>query len=97
MTAAPITPARALRDRAEAMHQPGDRLTFISDSEGYADRVLVAVVMEGVAAFVISIDRAEYDGLAILRLLGVREDPIKPLPNQIPDNLPPKTTPRKRP
>jgi hypothetical protein len=78
------------------MHQPGDRLTLISDSDSYADRVLVAIVMEGVAAFVMAIDRAEYDGLAILRLLGVREDPIKPIPNQIPDNIPPKTTARKR-
>ncbi len=86
-----------LRDRAEAMHQPGDRLTFISDSESYADRVLVAIVMEGVAAFVMGIDRAEYDGLAILRLLGVREDPIPVIPNQMPESIPPKTSPRKRP
>ena len=78
------------------MHQPGDRLTLITDSESIADRVLVAIVMEGVAAFVMTIDRAEYDGLAILRLLGVRDEPDKPTPNQMPTHIPPKTTPRKK-
>ena len=72
-----------LRDRVEAMHQHGDRITVLSDSETYADRVLVAFRLEGVAAFVMAIDRSEYDGLAILHAIGFDTTPT-PLPPPLP-------------
>ena len=90
MTAAAITPAAALRDRVEAIHDPSCPVTIVTDSDSYADRVLVGMRVDG-AAFVMSVDRAEYDGLAILRLLGCRDEPVKPVPHSIP-----KTSPRKK-
>lgn len=81
MTAAQ-TPAAALRDRVEAMHRPGDRVTVVSDAESYADRVLVAVRLP-TAAFVIAIDRGEYDGMVFLRTLGFDCSPA-PLPPPLP-------------
>lgn len=81
MTAA-ASPARALRDRVEAMHQPGDRITLLSDSESYVDRVLVAFRLP-TAAFVIAIDRSEYDGMAVLRAAGFDTTP-GPLPPPLP-------------
>ncbi len=82
MTAAVQTPAAALRDRVEAMHQPGDRITVVSDAESYVDRVLVAFRLP-TAAFVMAIDRAEYDGVAILATLGFDTTPA-PLPPPLP-------------
>jgi len=83
MSVRPITPAAALRERVEAMFNPGDRVAVLSDMESYVDRVLVAVRLPA-AAFVMTIARAEYDGLAILRLLGFSDAPAKPAPHSIP-------------
>jgi hypothetical protein len=69
----PPSPAAVLRARVEAAHVPGDKVTILTDAEAYADRVLVAVRVRS-AAFVMSIARAEYDGLAILKLLGVPDE-----------------------
>lgn len=82
MTEARITPARALRDRVEAMYQPGDRIAITSDSESIADRVLVAIRIPS-AAFVMAIDRKEYDGMAVLRAAGFDVTP-GPLPPPLP-------------
>ena len=82
MTIASPSPARALRDRVEAMHQPGDRITVVSDAESIADRVLVAIRLP-TAAFVISVERSEYDGLALLRAVGFPSS-TRPLPPPLP-------------
>jgi len=76
---AKITPAAALRDRVEAMHQPGDRITILTDSDSYADQVLVGIRLAS-SACVMAIRRSEYDGMAILRAIGCKELPVKPAP-----------------
>jgi hypothetical protein len=69
----PITPAAALRERLAELHA-GERITIVTDAESYRDRVLVAVRIPS-AEFVMTINRAEYDGLAILKILGVPDAP----------------------
>lgn len=80
--AAAVTPAAALRDAVEAMFTPGDRVAATSDSHSYVDRVLLAIRLPDVA-FVMSIPRAEYDGIAVLRVLGFDMTPT-PLPPPLP-------------
>jgi hypothetical protein len=91
VTASPTasTPAALLRDRVEALHAAGDQVTVVTDAESYADRVLIGLRVAG-ASLVMTVSRAEYDGLAILRLIGCRDEPVKPAPNHLP-----KTSPRK--
>jgi len=76
--AAKVSPAAALRDRVEAMHQPGDRITLLADADSYADQVLVAIRLAS-SACVMAIRRDEYDGMAILRAIGCKELPVKPV------------------
>lgn len=76
----PPSPSRLLRDRVEAEHVPGDRLTVITDAQSYPDRVLVGVRLP-TAAFVMTIARREYDGLKLMNLLGFPDAPEAPRPD----------------
>lgn len=71
----PASPAAVLREIVEAAHVPGDGITVHTDADSYRDRVLVGVRLPA-AAFVMSIARSEYDGFAILKILGFRETTI---------------------
>lgn len=62
-----MTPARALRDKAEAMLKPGDELAIVTDAS--ADPVLIGVATAR-QSLVIAVDRTEYDGLALAKLCG---------------------------
>jgi hypothetical protein len=70
------SPASILRDAVEAMHRPGDLLNFLTDSVSYPDKVLLAVWRPN-ALFVMTIDKAEYDGLWIAGLFGFEPAPPK--------------------
>lgn len=62
-----MTPARAIRNKAEAMLQPGDELAVATDAS--ADPVLIGICTSA-HALVIAVARSEYDGLALAKLCG---------------------------
>lgn len=62
-----MTPARSIRDRAEALLREGDEFSVVTDAS--ADPVLVGVATR-TQSLVLAIDRSEYDGEAFALLLG---------------------------
>lgn len=68
MTATQPSPARALRDKAEAMFKPGQEFAFATDSQADPDAVLVAIARPAWCC-VFTIAKAEY-GLAGALALG---------------------------
>ncbi|HEX7687370.1 MAG TPA: hypothetical protein VF453_06680 [Burkholderiaceae bacterium] len=77
------TPEQALQARVAAAHARGDRITAISDSDSYSEVVLVGIAIGDAAAFVMTIDRAEYDGFKVLKAMGVPCDGPAPTANAI--------------
>lgn len=72
MNATQITeasPASALLEAVYAHHQANDTLNFLTDSRSYPKKVLLAV-WRPAGAFVMTIDKSEYDGLALAAIFG---------------------------
>ena len=65
-----MTPARAIRDKAEAMLKPGDELAVATDAS--ADPVLIGVATRK-QSLVIAVAAQEYDGLVLAELLGWKQ------------------------
>ena len=62
-----VTPARAVRDRAEAMFKAGDEFAIATDTT--ADPVLIGFVTQR-AALVVAVPAADYDGEKLALWLG---------------------------
>ena len=58
---------------------PGQAVAIATDAHTFPNHVLVAVRVPG-AACVLQVAREEYDGFAILKILGVKECPLPPAP-----------------
>lgn len=74
------SPARVLRDRVEAMLQPGHDVAFVTDPDGEKGAVLIAIATPKWCG-VFAIDRAEYSlegALALARLFGFEQRPSPP-------------------
>lgn len=68
------SPASALLEAVCAHHRAQDRLNFLTDSESYPDKVLLAI-WQPAAAYVIAIAKSEWDGLATAKLFGFEHVP----------------------
>lgn len=62
-----MTPARAIRDKAEALLRPDDELAVATDAS--ADPVLIGLATRK-QSLVIAVAASEYDGLALAKLCG---------------------------
>lgn len=62
-----VTPARAIRDKAEAMFREGDELAVATDAS--ADPVLIGLATSK-HSLVMAVAASEYDGLALAKLCG---------------------------
>ena len=63
------SPAALLVERLDAMHRDGDELTVVTDAQSYASKVLLAIRRPSFSG-VLSIDKSEYDGLTVAKILG---------------------------
>ena len=64
-----MTAAAALLNACLAMHRPGDELTITTDACNQPGKRLIAI-WRPAAAFVMSVDASEYDGLFLAKLCG---------------------------
>ena len=64
-----VTPARAIRDKAEAMYREGDELAVATDAT--ADPVLIGIRTPR-HSLVIAVPAKDYDGVALARLCGFK-------------------------
>lgn len=64
-----MTPARAIRDKAEAMFREGDDLAVATDAS--ADPVLIGLATRK-HSLVVAVAASEYDGLALAKLCGFK-------------------------
>lgn len=82
-----MTPAADLLAKAQAMLKPGDALALCSDAWSYRKNgyVLLAVARP-IGGLVLRIDANEYDGLAVMRLAGMKDVTTdEPIPAEPPD------------
>lgn len=68
------SPAALLVERLDAMHREGDELTVATDAQSYPNKVLLAIRRPGFSG-VLSIDKSEYDGVAVAKILGFTDAP----------------------
>lgn len=73
------SPASVLRARLESF-EPDAPLAMMSDAKAYPNQVLLGVRTAKVIC-VMTIDREEYDGMAIFRFLGMTTDEAAPGPD----------------
>ena len=75
-----MSAAAELRDRVLAMPlAPGQTVAICTDAQTFPNHVLVAVRVPG-AACVFQVARSEYDGFAIMKILGIEQGATPPIP-----------------
>lgn len=73
-----MTPAARVAALADAQWTETSHLAFSTDAHSYSDVVLVAIRRRHHSC-VISIDKSEYDGLALAQLLGFEQAKPDPM------------------
>lgn len=79
-----MTPAAALSEKVRSMLAPGDHLAICTDSDSYADTVLLAIARP-TGSCVLSVPRRVYCGFTVLAAAGLADPLELPEPKKNPD------------